>query len=1131
MSICSKEQADAFIVGLVVAQFKFTDQLLTSTSYNAVYEQFFKILEKTKSRACREVIISNFRDLDEFKQDDAVKRLLSIYEDQIELLTPFIETFTEMCISEETKVRVSSLVQHLLENNCDAALYPSIVKYLLHYVQAPDTIAESLRQNFKWKKNKNTFWEDLKQNVFVLLEKSVRRENSKIAETWIKVVSSLEDPKDMKAIDFVMLLMIVSIKEEKLLVIKKIFLLKLPQGFFTSEFLLKCFETFPSIIAQYSEPLLELLTALQKTNIYEVTEFSSTCFKELFLVDSSDKKEIVGSLVQFLTQKTAQTPFAPKNDFKMVTLNILDEIKKDKTSAASLLINHKILLRVLDSSKVKLTFNEHRMMMELLCALAYAMNYKDNHNNLEAQRLEEERLVLQEHLEMLSNKLMSHPDQKIKQLGVIGAIKIVSAMVINVVANSEELENQKLGIDDLPDGPIRKAATRVELILRSVHDNPFGFAMICDEMILEFQRKGGENFVINGMFLAWLSELMIAKLIETVGVAITEELPEIEGDKLVHKFTVASNDFTQSQPEHSVKLGLMTFVEDSEKVVFLAPLFKITRLLMMHRYSSLKEMYIYSVMPITVTESFATPEDEISNDSTRAKHQLDLYFHSINWLREIVGTYCHFNEEDREALSKCVIQRVKQLVEIEHHLSRLLVDAPYNYYPPPATFLDLETSKKVFDSLRKEKKATAIKPPKKKSKKNDTTAVDTTVQPQVDISGGGNKIRQFCREIDSNFILLLNSEFKFSSTGIGSREFGLGELFFILDDVFSKVKESVGSDSSGFSDPILTIRQFNESGSLACIVKIFNEICGELVVLSQKAEEEDSNEVFFTPDAAILKNCFCLILQLMDVLFTSPRLKMDRNRKLLLAVLKSLLPADVENIDQTSKNDVCKAIIKHCIDFERNVKTCESAVALVRFLTTISKFSTDEHQGMVFDLCESFLKREWKNAVGEGEQGAVFNANLEKLLEIYVEDANLQKLERFTNVMTEDFKPVIQKQLCHLENFPSFNKSNSVCMMRAYLRRLSKILSTNDVNSLDYDFWISVIAILSHMSDIVKCLKSQVAEITYIKNFLVFLRVFNIRGMQVLKDTTKNKDGFLKLVKNAQLVIRFTHGLSCDLKV
>jgi hypothetical protein len=55
-----------------------------------MYEKFFEILIETKNNACRSVIISNFRDLDEFKQDEAVKRLIEMYENQQDMLTPHL---------------------------------------------------------------------------------------------------------------------------------------------------------------------------------------------------------------------------------------------------------------------------------------------------------------------------------------------------------------------------------------------------------------------------------------------------------------------------------------------------------------------------------------------------------------------------------------------------------------------------------------------------------------------------------------------------------------------------------------------------------------------------------------------------------------------------------------------------------------------------------------------------------------------------------------------------------------------------------------------------------------------------------------------------------------------------------
>ena len=201
-----------------MAQFKFSDQLLDTDSYANLYEKFFEILTETKNDACREVIISNFRDFDEFKQDDAVKRLMTMYEDNLELLTPFIDTFTEMCISDDTKQQISSLVQHLLESGCDTKLYPGIVKFLLYYSKDATSVVNNIREHLNWNDSSSS----IKLKVVQLLEKTIRRQESKTADLWIKIVAGLEKSENLMLLDFVMLLVIVSVKEDKLPAVKKI---------------------------------------------------------------------------------------------------------------------------------------------------------------------------------------------------------------------------------------------------------------------------------------------------------------------------------------------------------------------------------------------------------------------------------------------------------------------------------------------------------------------------------------------------------------------------------------------------------------------------------------------------------------------------------------------------------------------------------------------------------------------------------------------------------------------------------------------------------------------------------------------------------------------------------------------
>lgn len=91
-------------------------------------------------------------------------------------------------------------------------------------------------------------------------------------------------------------------------------------------------------------------------------------------------------------------------------------------------------------------------MMELLCTLGWNVNCKAKLSVVETRRLPEEQGVVQDHLSMLTNKLMCHPDLKIKSLGIIGAIKIVSSLVVNIELESDLVEMNFNDVGDIPEG-------------------------------------------------------------------------------------------------------------------------------------------------------------------------------------------------------------------------------------------------------------------------------------------------------------------------------------------------------------------------------------------------------------------------------------------------------------------------------------------------------------------------------------------------------------------------------------------------------------------------------------------------------------------------------------------------------
>lgn len=875
--------------------------------------------------------------------------------------------------------------------------------------------------------------------------------------------------------------------------------------------------------------LMELLDALQKNKLQEVHSFSSTCYKLLFEIKFCDKKQLISSLTRFLCEKSPNLPFTT-SDFKIITLNILNDVIKNESAAASLLLNYKILLRVLDQ-QVKLTLSQYRLLMELLCSLAYGTDFIAKRRPIEVQSIKETIAALREHLEMWVKKQMCNPDVKTKQMGIIGTIKIVSQLISNIVTDSDASSNHSFTIEEIPEGQIKDAARMIEFLFTSVNGNPEGFAMICDELSLEFQPKGN-CVTLNDTFLIWLSEMLFKKLEVLITVRIDDEIPEIGDIKLVHAFKNPTIEF--DDPELSINLGLLVFHEKTQDVIIVPSLFKLTRLLIQHRYNDLSSLYGLCVMPIMLTEHFATSEDVLSDfDEMRAKQLLDLYFHCANWLRELIGAFVHCTPEN--VLMQSVKKRLKQLVRTEKRLSQLLSSIPSRYHPPTVDFIDAEKQKKVFDAVAKTKvpDETAPAPSKKarKSKKMNDAECQRVVKkkPGKEISP-----RQFCRQIDSEIILLLKENFKLDrdSTNDDS-EFGLMELEFLLADVYGKIESTFMPRTAvtNYTDPIKAIIDLKET-LIPYLLKIYNNVCNELMLMNQQADVDDSNSIYYTDDGNMIKSCFSQILRFFSTILSCPKLKMEENTTLLKDVICAFLTDVSSRID--SVDQMTFLILEYFLDQEKYCMNSDSAVELVKLLRVLLNFGENEQQDQVQDLCERFLKREWKNANGINESGSAFNKNLDQLLQGYVDGVDFNSIENKVMLLWKDFQNIITKKLEILENFPSFNRSNAIIMVRIYMTRTSFVLkqiSYEKVIPNEIEFWERCAKIFSHLMDIVKCLGLANGFNIYLKNFLIYMRLFNIHGINVLKTIAQsNRIKFSSILKSMQVTTRFAHSVTCDLK-
>lgn len=188
------ERSDPMVISLVLAQFKFSDQILSDELYNFMFEELFIIFKALKSFECQEVIVQQFKELDISKQEEAGRRLVAIFERDKQNLLQFLEIFCLMALDEKTVNDIFVVIQGFIEKDCLSSQYLPMIKYSIHYSASVEDVVDILRDQVKWEKCSKTVVDD----VFKIIGKSLIRDSNKTIEAWTKIIMDVNNEEDLK---------------------------------------------------------------------------------------------------------------------------------------------------------------------------------------------------------------------------------------------------------------------------------------------------------------------------------------------------------------------------------------------------------------------------------------------------------------------------------------------------------------------------------------------------------------------------------------------------------------------------------------------------------------------------------------------------------------------------------------------------------------------------------------------------------------------------------------------------------------------------------------------------------------------------------------------------------------------
>ncbi|KAK3101624.1 hypothetical protein FSP39_004973 [Pinctada imbricata] len=598
---------------------------------------------------------------------------------------------------------------------------------------------------------------------------------------------------------------------------------------------------------------------------------------------------------------------------------------------------------------------------------------------------------------------------------------------------------------------------------------------------------------------------------------------------------------------------------------------------------------------------FITKEDvyqKLEPLSTREKDVIcESLFHTLNWFREVINAFA--TQVDVEMKGK-VISRLQNISEMQSILEKCLSVHP-SFQPPPATFDWYESpvvhispaqttnGKKRDKKAGKKKKGDKENVPDEDGDESirDTTVIDKSVLPDtqgVDGKQSSDKAsinlsnyRPFFRELDIEVFTILNTgmitksnlDTEMNTKATTELSIGPEQLEFLLDDLSRKLSHSLIASTSKRkcflkpkSDKNVGFCHLDQLSSVAVAtkaVKLLSAICDHLEGASgyfQTLIDENDGLIdgpgSFSPQSALMGNCFHLLLQILLSIISWNGFIMTENRDLFKEVLETIASrikssaATQAGFQELIKQVICPLIIlcsfQYIENFAETVPNLKTGITLVKLLSTLSEKSDSTNlTGKITNVCENFLKREWFSPDGEKEKGAKHNENLQVILKKYLVTSP-DILAVAESIATKGIPELIETDKNGSSStYPTLTRSSFPLFYRAlFIELVDCVKGINPCKPSDTSEerldkllkWNQAVRILHILINLIKAFDARSNLGSSLKYGRQFIEIFLRQGMPLLDQMFRgHRDDVQGLLKNLQLSTRNLHHMCGHSKI
>uniref|UniRef100_A0A8W7PHY3 Fanconi anemia group D2 protein n=1 Tax=Anopheles coluzzii TaxID=1518534 RepID=A0A8W7PHY3_ANOCL len=1180
--------AEDSIVGFVLSQLKFIDHVQNG---ELVFEKVFELLGKANRQPVvfDEIIFSLEDVIDVSKHDDALARLVKLRPRPQDLITPTtVEVFTGMCLSVETLEMLRRKVVQYAADGCPLRYYPALVKMLLKFNRTEPAeniagIVREVRRLLDTGEAADTWAastaDDCAEQVLRTIYQAISA-SAMLYDAWITVIRQLPGAEEHLPVDLLLLTIATTINEVKAPRIRKLTIRKIEQQFFTDahtdQLVGGCFRR---VLQTHLDGFLQLIECCTRERHERVCEFGVAAMSALFALDQSgaatDNRVVLSKIVGFICEM-ASANVASRNDF-LIGRCIGALRKLHESHPKEIERSAELLLRILDIAP-ELSLRQYRPLISVIYAAVIPPRPLDDDAELAAIR---------DNLEIIVKKQLMCDSKDTKRKGIIGLVQMVYHLSLAPASDdaaelSSSFDSERtIGtVSEIPSATGRTLANLVSTLFLSTNQSPDLLAICYDELAgMLAQPRPKAAPVWEKTFIMWLSDTITMEFQGTFLVESDTPLPSRDatgpgGILLARKLCINEAEEEAANTEAAtiavnVGGGVLGHAGSRHTAIcYLAPIFRLMRSLHFVRYGGVLESInaLLGCM-VVVPEFYGVGEEEERRfsvdtyDETTCTLLLDIYFHLSNWFRECVSA---FVGQDDASIRKKVLERLPELVTLEHRLGRMLerMIADSEYIPPLASdFMDPPAAAtKKLKPL--ESSSTRGRP--KAGAHDRTVNLDAPLSTQTAAATAPATVGQFneqslllrcsyaLRRMDPELVRLFTVELVPARVLELPEQRGthlaLAEYRFVLENVTTALEQS--SEAEGRYQ--------------RCMVERWEAFVERTATLQHRLQEATNRlQPASVQELLPLKSCYLWSLRLTTALLPWKRFREQRGRVELARVLRLMVLQLTEREDGASPGDdlhvaeLAKLLLKGLIVHESCFGDLSIAAQLYRLARAIGECvgdRTSSARSIARFTRSVLIAPDMRTA--DSKAAAHFTTILDGL----IETVSLKQVKQLIVDMRQDVsiddkiaKPAGGKAKGEattttvpdtVRTFASFKRAQYAQLFkglcRAFLRVLQDEIRIRGSGgggggggpNRRLELWETACEATSELTAVVKRAQQAGSFGVYLRFAQIFIKLFLKSGLPALETILRcSAERASNLLSTLQTTTRYLHNVCCQTKV